>query len=232
MSDWLGSAIPEGWLCANITAAALSWSESLTTSLGWTEQQSILPLNISENCIKRCLLSKNSAENTSCCFSANFSTRKFFVSCTPTKLVYESLRNLFSRIWRASRITIFSFIIDSIVFTYAMNVSYKLMKFWKCQVYTNKKHLINNDLQIIDRHKAGGGKSTTLLILQSTFKFFYRKRGHKKALKTDKSKMFFENILKGTTNTNFFKNRVATFDCHHLHWGLISGINYPDYFIK
>src|SRR5690349_5812618 len=33
-SAWLGSATPEGWLCAKITAAALCLSAHLTTSRG------------------------------------------------------------------------------------------------------------------------------------------------------------------------------------------------------
>jgi len=42
-SAWDGSATPLGWLCARMTAAALCFEASLTTSLGYTEAPSMVP---------------------------------------------------------------------------------------------------------------------------------------------------------------------------------------------
>src|SRR5690348_18142369 len=49
-----GSATPDGWLCAKITAAALRESAALTTSRGYTLVCARVPRNSSSSPSKRC----------------------------------------------------------------------------------------------------------------------------------------------------------------------------------
>ena len=62
-SAWLGSATPDGWLCARITAAAFSFSARFTTSRGCTEAPSMVPRNISSRAMSRWRLSRNKQPN-------------------------------------------------------------------------------------------------------------------------------------------------------------------------
>ncbi len=60
-----GSATPDGWLCAKITAAAFRASAVLATSRGWTGVCSSVPRTGSSATIRRCWPSRNRPTETS-----------------------------------------------------------------------------------------------------------------------------------------------------------------------
>src|SRR5690625_880920 len=73
-SAGLGSAMPEGWLCAIMQAAALWAKADFTTSRGYTAAALKVPLNISSHEMTLWRWSSHRIPNTSCsrCLTCNF----------------------------------------------------------------------------------------------------------------------------------------------------------------
>ena len=61
----LGSATPEGWLWAKMTAAALCTSARRTTSRGWTLAPSTVPRKSTSKAMTRWRVSRKKAAKTS-----------------------------------------------------------------------------------------------------------------------------------------------------------------------